>query len=194
MKSCNLIRGRSTGQFGYRLECGKYAHSSCPGPNECTEKNGPFAVKICARCKQEFPATPEFFHRKKSTKDGLQFSCKKYRLSAIGDYQKTLAGRRTAKRAYKKSYATINGRLGYVFSSMKQRCTNPHCRSYRWYGRRGIIVCFKSADEFIGYVVNELRVDPRGLTIDRINNDGNYERGNIRFITKAENNKNQRGK
>lgn len=40
--------------------------------------------------------------------------------------------------------------------------------------------------------MNELKIDPRGLTIDRIDNSGNYEKGNIQFITHKENNQNRR--
>ena len=86
---------------------------------------------------------------------------------------------------------TIVGHLRRLFESMKYRCTNPNCPIYKYYGGRGIKVCFESLDDFCNYVINILKIDPRGLTIDRIDNDGNYEKGNIRFITRAENNKNK---
>jgi len=44
----------------------------------------------------------------------------------------------------------------------------------------------QSADDFRDYVINELKVDPRGLQIHRIDNDGHYERGNIVFVTREE--------
>ena len=75
---------------------------------------------------------------------------------------------------------------------MRQRCNNPDQKAYKNYGGRGIKVCFGSADEFVDCVINELQIDPRGLQIDRIDNDGNYERGNIRFVTRRENNENKR--
>ncbi len=78
---------------------------------------------------------------------------------------------------------TVIGCLLGIFSDMKRRCNNPKAGNYKWYGGRGIKVCFKSANEFVDYVVNELCVDPRGLQIDRIDNEGNYESGNIRFVT-----------
>lgn len=82
---------------------------------------------------------------------------------------------------------TIRGHLTRVFSDIKQRCTNPDCIIYKYYGGRGIENRFNSSKEFFDYVVNVLKVDPRGLDIDRINNNGHYEKGNIRFVTHKEN-------
>ncbi|MEK0337843.1 MAG: hypothetical protein QQN41_10460, partial [Nitrosopumilus sp.] len=90
------------------------------------------------------------------------------------------------KKNCKKYYSTINGHLQGIFAAMKHRCSNPNCPTFKYYGKRGIEVCFTS-DEFVDYVVNELQVDPRGLTIDRIDNSGNYEKGNIQFVTQKEN-------
>lgn len=82
----------------------------------------------------------------------------------------------------------------YRFVGIKQRCNNPKYKGYKNYGGRGIRCLFKSSDEFVNYIINELQIDPRKLTIDRIDNDGNYERGNIRFVTQTENLKNRRKK
>ena len=87
---------------------------------------------------------------------------------------------------------TINGHLRHVFANIKHRCCNPKCKHYKNYGGRGIKCLFKNADEFVDYVINELQTDPRGLTIDRINNEGHYEFGNIRFVSYSENLKNRR--
>ena len=95
-------------------------------------------------------------------------------------------------RTIKKYYATINGHLRRVFNSMNQRCNNSNHVGFKYYGGRGIENKFESTDEFVGYVINELKVDPRGLHIDRIDNDGCYEKGNIRFVTAAINNGNRR--
>ena len=75
---------------------------------------------------------------------------------------------------------------------MKERCSNPKRKAYERYGGRGIKCLFNSPDEFINYVINELQIDPRGLQIDRINNNGHYEPGNIRFVTSKINNNNRR--
>ena len=102
-------------------------------------------------------------------------------------YRQTEAGRASSKRRYKKYLSTVNGQLHYVFYNIRRRCTVPNCREYKWYGNRGIKCLFESADEFVDYVTNVLQVNPRGLDCDRIDNDGNYEKGNIRFVTHKEN-------
>ena len=75
---------------------------------------------------------------------------------------------------------------------MNERCTNASHPRYKDWGGRGIKIRFACFDDFFNYVVKELKVDPRGLLIDRINNDSHYEIGNIRFVTVAESNKNKR--
>ena len=78
-----------------------------------------------------------------------------------------------------------------MFNHINQRCNNPAIHNYSRYGGRGITNNFKSSDEFIDYIVYDLKVDPRGLQIDRINNDGHYGEGNIRFVAAKENNNNR---
>ena len=77
----------------------------------------------------------------------------------------------------KKYRSTIKGCLNERFHRMKERCTDPRHPWYKYYGGRGIHCLFDSAKEFIDYVVCELQVDPRGLQIDRINNNGHLSRG-----------------
>lgn len=71
-----------------------------------------------------------------------------------------------------------------VWSSMKARCSNPKNLQYRHYGGRGISVSpsFYKFLDFLAYVGR--RGD--GLSLDRINNDGNYEPGNVRWATKRQ--------
>jgi hypothetical protein len=65
-----------------------------------------------------------------------------------------------------------------------QRCTNPKSNRWSRYGGRGIAVCkrwlsFKAFLEDVGE-------RPAGKTIDRVDNDGNYEPGNVRWATPKE--------
>ncbi len=68
-----------------------------------------------------------------------------------------------------------------TFSSMKDRCNNPNCKSYPDYGGRGIIVCQRWKDSFADFVADMgIKLD-KTLSIDRIDNDGNYEVVNCRW-------------
>ena len=107
-------------------------------------------------------------------------------------YRETEAGQLYYRQYQKKYRATISGYLRGIFYGMKERCISSKHPSYKNYGGRGIRVCFKSSDEFVEYVMQVLCVDPRGLQIDRVDNNGDYEKGNIRFVTRSENNLNKR--
>ena len=148
--------------------------------------------KVCTKCKKELLATKEYFYIEKRTKDGLWSQCKKCWRKHLKKYsQKHQQQRSNVNKKYRN---TVNGYLREVFAHIKYRCGNPAYKDYKWYGARGIKNKFKSFDDFKYYVVNVLKIDPRKLTIDRINNNGHYEPRNIRFVTQAENNRNKKGK
>jgi len=78
--------------------------------------------------------------------------------------------------------------LYVVLEGMKARCYNKNSPSYKHYGGRGISICAGWVDDRRSFVAWALENGyEKGLTIDRIDNDGNYEPSNCRFVTRAEN-------
>ena len=76
-----------------------------------------------------------------------------------------------------------------VWSAMKNRCLNTNTDRFRDYGGRGITVCQEwkdSFEAFYNYVSQLPHFGEKGYTLDRINNNGNYEPGNVRWATKKE--------
>lgn len=79
-----------------------------------------------------------------------------------------------------------------VLSGMVYRCHNPKSRAFPRYGGRGIVVCEEWKRKPVLFVRWALSNGWKpGLTIDRRNNDGNYEPTNCRFVSRQENNDNR---
>lgn len=75
-----------------------------------------------------------------------------------------------------------------TWRGIKDRCLNPNSTGYKWYGGRGITVCDEWANDFGAFRAWALANGySEELSIDRINNDGNYEPGNCQWLTIAEN-------
>jgi len=85
----------------------------------------------------------------------------------------------------------------YKWAGMIERCYNPKQKEYKNYGGRGIIVCNKWRNDFkeyYDYVISLENAMEPGLSIDRKDNDGNYEPGNLRWVTWCVQSVNQRMK
>jgi len=178
--------------------------------------------KICTKCGTEYPATAEYFHRSKDSKFGLRSDCKRCRIIATKQYQQTEKGKQnhrkacqkfrlqhpeTDKQYYEKNKTqilaqqaqqrqTLIGHLKITFRNMRDRCNNPVNKRYDCYGGRGIQCLFQTFEDFYRYVTRDLGVvdfnQIKGLQIDRTNNNGHYQKGNIRFVTAKINSNNRR--
>lgn len=82
--------------------------------------------------------------------------------------------------------------LKNVYMAIRDRCYNERCNHYKNYGGRGIRMSGEflySFDAFIKYMGEKPGPE---YSIDRIDNDGNYERGNLRWATRTQQNANKR--
>lgn len=98
---------------------------------------------------------------------------------------KTTHGQSRSRRDGRRATLTYN-----IWAAMIQRCTNPQNKDYRLYGARGITVCERWR-EFPNFL-EDMGEKPVGLSLDRIDNDGNYEPGNCRWATASQQRANQR--
>ena len=87
------------------------------------------------------------------------------------------------------SHNNVSGTY-HTWIGMKTRCSNKNHIAYKNYGGRGIKVCERWL-KFENFL-EDMGERPKGLTIDRENNDGNYEPGNCKWSTTKEQNRNGR--
>lgn len=93
---------------------------------------------------------------------------------------------------------TTHGHAGHplyaTWRDIWRRCADPSVKSYKDYGGRGIRVCeeWRDVAQFIAWVEANLGSRPEGREMDRVDTDGDYAPGNVRWATRAQNNVNRR--
>jgi hypothetical protein len=79
----------------------------------------------------------------------------------------------------------------HSWTAMKQRCLNSKCPGYADYGGRGITICDRWIESFESFL-SDMGEKPEGKSLDRIDNDGNYNPSNCKWSTPVEQASNRR--
>lgn len=94
---------------------------------------------------------------------------------------------------YKTTHGKRNTRLYKIWTGMKDRCLNVNSNNFKNYGARNINICKEWKDDYIQFhnwsISNGYK---EGLTIDRIDNDGDYEPNNCRWVSAEKQSRNKR--
>lgn len=89
------------------------------------------------------------------------------------------------------THGLSNNPIYSVWNDMIKRTTNPKNKDFSSYGGRGIVICERWLD-IANFIEDMYPTYEDGLTIDRINNDGNYEYNNCRWTTMTVQHRNTR--
>lgn len=118
--------------------------------------------------------------------------CNKHasRLRAHGDAATVLVAHKPIREIHKRSHSAEWA----IWRAMIQRCTDARVKAFKYYGGRGITICDRWRQSFRCFLedVGARPIGRERLTLDRIDNNGNYEPGNVRWASWLQQGRNRR--
>lgn len=148
---------------------------------DAIDSNGKASIRYRCKC----DCGNEKIIRKCHLASGATVSCGCFHREQLGNMR-----RKHGKSGYNRE------RLYTIWLNMKHRCYNPQNNHYKNYGGRGITICKEWLEDYMsfrnwsyshGYEEKIKESGRNSLTIDRKENDGNYEPSNCRWVTNKEN-------